>query len=72
MEKDLKKIEEEIESLERKRTELEEEMATPEVFGNFDKLQQKQQSFDGLEKELNKANEKWNQIATAIDEINKG
>ena len=71
LEKDLKKIEEELESLEKRRTELEEEMAKPEVFGNFEKLQQKQLTFEQLGKELEAANEKWNHIATAIDEINK-
>ena len=71
LEKDLKKIEEELESLEKRRTELEEEMAKPEVFGNFEKLQQKQLLFEAAEKELREANEKWNHIATAIDELNK-
>jgi len=71
LEKDLKKIEEELESLEKRRGELEEEMATPEVFGNFEKLQQKQLIFEEVEKELREANEKWNHIATAIDELNK-
>ena len=71
LEKDLKKIEEELESLEKRRAELEEEMAKPEVFGNFEKLQQKQLIFEEVEKELREANEKWNHIATAIDELNK-
>ena len=71
MEKDLKKIEEELESLEKRRTELEEEMAKPELFGNFEKLQQKQLVFEEVEKALREANEKWNHIATAIDGINK-
>jgi ATP-binding cassette, subfamily F, member 3 len=71
LEKDLKKIEEDLESLEKKRAELEEEMAKPEVFGNFEKLQQKQVIFEAVEKELREANEKWNQIATAIDELSK-
>ena len=71
LEKDLKKIEEELESLEKRRGELEEEMAKPEVFGNFEKLQQKQLMFEEVEKELREANERWNHIATAIDELNK-
>ncbi len=71
LEKDLKKIEDELESLEKRRAELEEEMAKPEVFGNFEKLQQKQLIFEEVEKELREANEKWNHIATAIDELNK-
>ena len=46
-------------------------MAKPEVFGNFQKLQQKQLIFEEVEKELREANEKWNHIATAIDELSK-
>ncbi len=46
-------------------------MAKPEVFGNFEKLQQKQLVFEAVEKALREANEKWNHIATAIDGINK-
>jgi len=71
LEKDLKKIEEELESLEKRRTDLEGELAKPDVFGNFEKLQQKQLVFEEVEKALRDANEKWNHIATAIDGINK-
>jgi ATP-binding cassette subfamily F protein 3 len=49
---------------------LEEEMAKPEVFSNFDKLQQIKLDFDRLAKELTLANEKWDHVAAAIDKIN--
>lgn len=71
LEKDLKRIEEEVVDLEKKRAALEEEMAKPEVFGNFEKLQQTQFTFGQVEKELKEANEKWEHIATAIDELNQ-
>ena len=71
LEKDLKAIEEEIEQLEKRRTSLEEEMASPDVFGNFEKLQQVQTTFSQVEKDLKTANEKWEHIATAIDELNQ-
>jgi ATP-binding cassette subfamily F protein 3 len=71
LEKDLKKIEEEVVDLEKKRVSLEEEMAKPEVFGNFEKLQKTQLAFGQVEKELKKANEKWEHIATAIDELSQ-
>lgn len=71
LERDLKKIEEEVENLEKKKVALEEEMAKPEVFGNFEKLKQVQASFDGVEKELKSANEKWESVATEIDRLSK-
>jgi ATP-binding cassette subfamily F protein 3 len=71
LERDLKKIEEEVESLEKKKVALEEEMAKPEVFGSFEKLQQVQASFDAVDKELKSANEKWESVATEIDGLSK-
>jgi ATP-binding cassette subfamily F protein 3 len=71
LEKDLKAIEEEIGNLEKKRTETEEEMARPEVFGDFEKLKQVQNTFRQVENDLTAANEKWEHIATAIDELNQ-
>jgi ATP-binding cassette subfamily F protein 3 len=71
LEKDLKKIEEQVESLEKKKATLEEAMAKPEVFGNFETLHQTQSDFQKVQSELNVANEKWEQFATQIDELNK-
>jgi ATP-binding cassette subfamily F protein 3 len=71
LEKDLKEIEQKIESLEQRKSSLEAEMAKPEVFGNFEKLQQVQVTFNEVEKELKEVNDKWEHIATAIDELNK-
>lgn len=71
LEKDLKKIEEEVENLEKRKASLEVEMAKPEVFGNFEKLQQTQIIFDQVEKELKESNAKWEHIATAIDGLNQ-
>jgi len=47
-------------------------MAKPEVFGNFEKLQQAQADFAKVQTELKLANERWEEIATDIDEFNKG
>lgn len=71
LEKDLRKIEAEVESLEKKKAALEEDMAKPEVFGNFEKLQQAQSNFDQVGKALTNANETWERIAMAIDELNR-
>ncbi len=72
LEKDLKKIEEQVEVLEKKKSGLEETMAKPEVFGNFEKLQQAQADFQKVQTDLKVANNKWEQVATDIDELNKG
>jgi ATP-binding cassette, subfamily F, member 3 len=72
LEKDLKKVEEEIGSLEHKKTTLENEMAKPDVFGDFQKLQEVQATFDAVDRELKSANEKWEALALEIDELSKG
>ncbi len=71
LEKDLKTIEDQIENLERRKALLEEEMSKPEVFGNFERLQQTQVHFDVIVKDLRDANERWEHVATAIDKLNE-
>jgi ATP-binding cassette subfamily F protein 3 len=71
LEKDLKAIEEQVGKLEERRSHLEMEMAKPEVFGNFEKLQQVQLEFEQLEKNLKEVNERWDHVATAIDKLNE-
>jgi ATP-binding cassette subfamily F protein 3 len=71
LEKDLRQIEDEIAALEQKKNVYEEDMSKPEVFGNFEKLQEIKLNFDRVDKELKAANEKWEHIATAIDEMNQ-
>ena len=71
LEKDLRAIEEEVGKLEERRSHLEAEMAKPEVFGNFEKLQPIQLDFEQVENELKEANERWDHVATAIDKLNK-
>ena len=70
LEKELKKIEERIEKLQNDRTTLESEMALPEVYADFAKLNIVQEKFNGVTKELNEANTKWEELATAIDQLN--
>ena len=71
LEKDLKAIEEQVGRLEESRSHLETEMSKPEVFGNFEKLQQVQADFEQIENELREANERWDHVATAIDKLNE-
>jgi ATP-binding cassette subfamily F protein 3 len=69
LEKELKKVEELIESLQNKKNKIEAEMALPEVYSNFEKLKKVKQDFESVEKELKDANSTWEKIATAIDDI---
>jgi ATP-binding cassette, subfamily F, member 3 len=69
LEKDLKKVEERIEALQVLRTNLENEMAKPEVFSDFEKLQKIQQEFGSVKKQLDDANTQWEKIAMAIDQL---
>jgi ATP-binding cassette, subfamily F, member 3 len=71
LEKDLRKMEEQITTLERQKSEMEEEMTRPETFNDFNKLKKIQFEFNKVEKELNKCNEKWEQIATSLDNLEK-
>lgn len=71
LERDLKKTEEEISDLEQVKGSLEAEMAKPEVYSDFEKLQEMQQHFEKTQQKLNDANERWEKIATEIDELNQ-
>ncbi|WP_339608114.1 ABC transporter C-terminal domain-containing protein, partial [uncultured Roseivirga sp.] len=58
-----------IEKLEAKKGKLEAEMAKPEVFGDFNKLQEKQSEYDQLTNKLESAQSNWEKIAEMIDAI---
>ncbi|MEP2671510.1 MAG: ABC-F family ATP-binding cassette domain-containing protein [Cyclobacteriaceae bacterium] len=65
----LKEVEEKIESLEKQKGVLETEMAKPEIFGDFEKLNEIQQKFNGVTRQLEEANSKWGQLAEDIDAL---
>ncbi len=65
----LKETEEKIESLEKEKGVLETEMAKPEVFGDFEKLNEVQQKFNGVTRQLEEANSKWGELAEDIDAL---
>jgi ATP-binding cassette, subfamily F, member 3 len=71
LEKDLKKVEEQVTKLEGQKTALEIELTKPEVFSNTDKLREVQGNFKKVEADLDEANNRWTEIATAIDDLNK-
>jgi len=70
LEKELKKIEEQVLKLEESKSTLETELSKPEVFSNHERLKEVQATFNKVESELQQANTRWEEIATAIDELN--
>ena len=69
LEKELKKIEDQINELEIVKTSLENELAKPEVYNHQDKLREVQAKFNQAISSLADANKKWEDLATEIDEL---
>ncbi len=69
LEKELKKVEDHIETLQNNKLKVEGEMASPEIFSDFEKLNKAQQKFNQVNKELLEANTRWELLATAIDDF---
>lgn len=65
----LQEVETHIEKLEGNKTKLEEELARPEVFGDFEKLNEVQSAFRKIEAALNEANDQWEKLAGEIDSL---
>ena len=70
LEKELKKVEEVIEQLQLDKTKVEQEMAKPEVYSDFQKLSKVQERLKEVSHALGEANAKWETLATEIDAIN--
>ena len=66
---DLKKAEETIQKLETEKKQVEDEMAKPEVYSNFEKLTEIQQKFDALHTTLHEENAKWEKIMLELDAL---
>jgi ATP-binding cassette subfamily F protein 3 len=66
---DLKKAEEVIQKLEIEKKKIEEEMAKPEIYSNFTKLNEIQQKFDVLNNTLQGENSRWEKIVLELDEL---
>ncbi|WP_296622119.1 ABC-F family ATP-binding cassette domain-containing protein, partial [Marivirga sp.] len=64
--KELSKLETQIEKLESDKNSLEEELAKPDVYGNPDKLFEVNQEFDKVNKELEAYTEKWESLAMEL------
>jgi len=66
---DLKKAEELIQKLEIEKKNIEDEMAKPEVYSNFAKLNEIQQKFDVLNNTLQGENSRWEKIILELDQL---
>lgn len=71
LEKDLRKVEEKIGALQADKAGLELEMARPEVYADFAKLSVIQERFNQVNTALEEANTRWEEVATAIDELSR-
>ncbi|MEQ8303451.1 MAG: ABC-F family ATP-binding cassette domain-containing protein [Cyclobacteriaceae bacterium] len=67
--KELAAVEQSMEQLQEQKDKIEQEMANPAVFANFEKLNEKQREVESINQELKKTNEKWESVAMAIDEL---
>jgi ATP-binding cassette subfamily F protein 3 len=69
LEKQLKKVEEEFESLKANKIRLENEMTKQEVYSNPEKIKQAKKELEELTSKINSANASWEEIATKIDKL---
>ncbi len=65
--KELKKIEDAIQVAQQEREKIENEMAKPEVFSNFEKLNEQQQLFEKADAKLEELNQRWESVALEIE-----
>lgn len=69
LEKDMKKVETEIEALQKQKDEIEAEMIKPDVFSNVTSLQKFQQELTIVLQKLEGANKRWEELAETIDTL---
>ncbi|MBX2945570.1 MAG: ABC-F family ATP-binding cassette domain-containing protein [Cyclobacteriaceae bacterium] len=71
LQRELDKVEQKIEQLTAEKNKLEEQMTRPEVFSNYEKLNDVQVAFDKVATALDEANSQWEKIALELDERSK-
>jgi ATP-binding cassette, subfamily F, member 3 len=69
LERELKKVEERMEALQKDKANLELEMTRPEIYSDFEKSNVIQEKFNLVSKDLDDVNNRWEEIATAIDKM---
>jgi ATP-binding cassette subfamily F protein 3 len=67
--KELKKVEDAIQKIQKEKEAIEVEMAKPEVYGDFEKLTVVQQQFEKVDGQLEEENKRWESIALEIEEL---
>jgi ATP-binding cassette subfamily F protein 3 len=67
--RELKKVEDAIHLVQLEKEKIEAEMATPEVYGNFEKLNDCQQKYEKIDLRLEEENKKWESLAFEIEEL---
>ena len=67
--RELKKVEDAIHLVQLEKEKIEAEMATPEVYGNFEKLNDCQQKYEKVDLRLEEENKKWESLALEIEEL---
>mgnify|MGYP006198862409 FL=1 len=68
LEKEIALLEEEIETLEQKKTATEAQLALPEVFENLQKLQEVNQIYAQIQAQLAEKNNSWEEKMMQLDE----
>jgi ATP-binding cassette subfamily F protein 3 len=69
--KELKTVEDQIETFQKEKARIEGELSKPDVYSNFEKLGMFQSEFEKVNNELEAHNEKWENLVTQIDELTK-
>jgi ATP-binding cassette, subfamily F, member 3 len=69
--RELKKVEDSIHKIQQEKEKIETEMTKPEVFGNFEKLNEVQQQYEKIDFKLEEENKKWESIALEMEELEK-
>ena len=67
--RELKKVEDAIHRVQLEKEKIEAEMALPEVYGNFEKLNTFQQQYEKIDLRLEEENKKWESLALEIEEL---
>lgn len=67
--RELKKVEDAIHLVQLEKEKIEAEMALPEVYGNFEKLNDCQQKYEKVDLRLEEENKKWESLAFEIEEL---
>jgi ATP-binding cassette, subfamily F, member 3 len=69
LEREMKKVEAEIEALQKQKEDTEVTMALPEVYNNYTELQKQQTKLNAVAEKLTEINKRWDELAETIDAL---